>query len=153
MSMIVQMSLQSGVLRVTLKGEYVLEESQRNLVTIIEAMAREKMDKALVDAREVRGNPAFIDRYAYGQFAARTVTDAILCSALGGGARFAFVLTRPLFDPQSIGQLVAANRGMAFRVFDNLDLAEEWLEASTPLGVQCSSGELPVERARTLPSG
>src|SRR5262245_36109905 len=42
-------------------------------------------------------------------------------------AQFAYVLQAPVLDPQRLGEIVAVNRGMWVKAFDNLADALGWL--------------------------
>jgi hypothetical protein len=123
MSMALQMSVESGALYVTASGNFSLAEAQRTFLEMIGAVAQNKVGKVFFDGREVEGNPELMERFYFGEFAARTVVDHGL-SCL----RFACVLKEPLLDPGRFGENVAVNRGMQIKAFDDFKEAQTWLE-------------------------
>jgi hypothetical protein len=45
----------------------------------------------------------------------------------GDKPRFAYVLEKPVLDPERLGETVARNRGMDVKAFDNIEEADRWL--------------------------
>lgn len=126
MSMTLEMRAESGVLRVVAMGEFSLDEAQRTFVEILVAVARHKVKQVLFDGRGLAGEPQTIERFYYGEFAANAVAHT---SGVSPATHFAYVLEEPVLDPKRFGEIVAANRGMFVKTFDNLKDAVGWLES------------------------
>jgi hypothetical protein len=127
MGMILRICAGSGLLRVIATGEFSLEEAERTFLEILDAVARHKTEKLLLDGRELKGEPDTIHRFLYGEFAARTVMRYIKERRGPRALQFAYVLQEPVLDPQRFGETVAINRGMWVKAFDNLEDALGWL--------------------------
>jgi hypothetical protein len=127
MSMILRICAGSGLLRVIATGEFSLEEAKRTFLEILDAVARHKTEKILLDGRELTGEPDTIHRFLYGEFVARAVTRDITERRIPHILQFAYVLQEPVLDPQRFGETVAVNRGMWVKALDNLEDALEWL--------------------------
>ena len=127
MSMILRICAESGLLRVIAIGEFSTEEAKRTFLEILDAVARHKTEKILFDGRELKGEPDTIQRFLYGEFAANAVVSDIVKLGLTRTPQFAYVLQEPLLDPQRCGEIVAVNRGMWVKAFDNLEDAHRWL--------------------------
>lgn len=127
MSMLIKVTAEPRFIRVTTSGDFTLAEAQRTFREAIDAVARHKTDKVLFDGREVIGEPTIIQRFYYGDFAARTVARYAAESG-NPWPQFAYVLQEPVLDPNRFGEKVARNRGMNMKVFDNLEEALTWLE-------------------------
>jgi hypothetical protein len=130
MSMIVRICAGSGLLSVMALGEFSLEEAEGSFREILDAVARHKTEKILLDGRKLKGEPSTIERFLYGEFAARMVAKYMRERGVPRASQFAYVLQEPVLDPQRFGETVAANRGMWIKVFDNLDDACGWLGAA-----------------------
>lgn len=120
-----QMRSGPGSLNVTATGKFSLTEAKRTFVQMMIAVERNKADKVLLDGRSVKGDPKVIERFYYGEFAARTVNEHVLRGL--SRPRFAYVLREPMLDPRRLGEIVAVNRGMHLKVFDNVKEARDWL--------------------------
>jgi len=130
MSIAQEIQFESGLLTVQVRGEFSLKEAKRTFLEILEAVAKYKAEKILIDGRNVKGKPHLIDRFYYGEFAANETTRLVI--EIGVVPRFAYVLHEPLRDPEKFGELVARNRGMKIKVVETLEDAFEWLEVSSP---------------------
>ncbi len=126
MGMIVEISAESGFLRVVATGQFSLKEAKRTFLEVIDAVARNKCEKVLFDGRELKGEPETIERFYYGEFAAQAVARYTK-RGVSRVPQFAYVLEEPVLDPRRFGETVAANRGMFVKAFDNLEDALGWL--------------------------
>ena len=61
------------MLRVIATGEFSLEEAERTFLEMLDAIARHKAEKILLDGRALKGDPGTIQRFLYGEFAAHAV--------------------------------------------------------------------------------
>jgi hypothetical protein len=101
---------------------------------MLEAVARHKVKKVLFDGRKLTGEPETMERFYYGEFAAKAVVR-FADRGVSLATKFAYVLEEPVLDPRRFGETVAVNRGMLVKTFDNLDDAFGWLgiaPANTP---------------------
>jgi hypothetical protein len=126
MSIVLEISAESGFLHVGAWGKVSLAEAKRTFTEILGAVARNKVSKVLIDGRGLSGNPQIIERFYFGKFAAQTVMDFV-DRGVSRYTQFAYVLEVPVLDPKRFGETVAVNRGMCVKVFDNLNDAYEWL--------------------------
>jgi len=125
MSMILEIHAESGYLNVVAAGTFSLAEAERTFLQIIEAIELHKRSKVLFDGRDILGVPETMERFYYGEFAAKAALDVI-----GRGApvpQFAYVLREPIFDRAKFGEGVAVNRGMWVKTFENPEEALHWL--------------------------
>lgn len=126
MSMILTISAESGFLHVGAVGTFSLVEAKRTFIETLEAVARNKVGKVLFDGRGLVGNPKMMERFYYGEFAAQTVAK-FKDRGVSRATQFAYVLEPPMLDPERFGEIVAENRGMFVKAFDDLDDALKWL--------------------------
>jgi len=126
MSMKLEICPELGFLTVRAVGEFSLEEAGRTFLEMLEAVARHNVRKVLFDGRGLVGEPKTMERFYYGEFAARAVAAA----AAARFTQFAYVLEEPVLDPWRFGEMVAVNRGMFVKAFDNQEDALEWLSGS-----------------------
>lgn len=115
-----------GFLRAVVSGEFSMDEAKRAFLEILDAAARHRAGKVLVDGRELKGKPNFIQRFLFARFAAHAVASRPERGA-PRTSQFAYLLREPMFEPQRFGETVAVNRGMWVRSFDDPDDALEWL--------------------------
>jgi SpoIIAA-like len=132
MAMLQKIHFESGLLKVHASGEFSLEEAKRAFLEMLQAVAQYKAEKVLFDGRNLNGQPAHIERFFYGYFAASETISLIARHRLAHAPRFAYVMHEPLRDPRRYGETVAANRGMTVKTFETLDEAYEWLGLTLP---------------------
>ena len=128
MSIRQEMHFESGVLKVAAWGEFSLEEAKRAFLEMLGAVAQYQAEKVLFDGRNLKGEPARIERFFYGYFAATETISLIAMKRIRQAPQFAYVMNEPLRDPQKYGETVAVNRGMNVKTFDTPEEAFEWLE-------------------------
>src|SRR5262245_9018007 len=126
MSIQQKMHFESGLLRVDARGEYSLEEAKRAFLEMLRAVAQYRAETVRLDGRTLNGKPASIERFYYGECAAKETMRLI--KEHGIAPRFAYVLNEPLRDPLRYGETVAVNRGMFVKTFETPEDAFEWLE-------------------------
>ncbi len=98
----------------------------RTFLEMLEAVAQHKVKKVLFDGRELTGDPNTIERFYYGEFAAKAVMS-FADRGVSPRIQFAYVVPAPMLDPERFGETVAVNRGMFVKAFDNLEDALRWL--------------------------
>jgi hypothetical protein len=128
MSMRQEMRFESGVLKVDARGEFSLEEAKRSFLEMLEAVAQYQAEKVLFDGRNLKGEPARIERFFYGYFAATETISLVAMKRMRRAPQFAYVIHEPLRDPRRYGETVAVNRGMHVKTFETPEEAFEWLE-------------------------
>lgn len=131
MSMRQEMRFESGILKVDARGEFSLEEAKRAFLELLAAVVHYQAEKILLDGRNIKGNPAHIERFYYGYFAAAETISFTTKYRLHQQPQFAYVLHEPLRDRERYGEKVAVNRGMNIKVFETLEEASKWLGATT----------------------
>ena len=107
-------------------GEFSLEEAKKTFLEMLEAVARHKVKKVLFDGRKLTGEPETMERFYYGEFAAKAVVR-FADRGVSLATQFAYVLEEPVLDARRFGESVAVNRGMFVKTFDNLEDAFGWL--------------------------
>ena len=125
MSIQQHMHFQSGLLRVDASGEFSLEDAKQAFLEMLKAVGQHKAEKILLDARNVMGKPGDLERFYYGEFAARESHRMVVEHKIV--PRFAYVIHEPLRDPTRLGETVAVNRGMNVKTFETQEDALEWL--------------------------
>jgi hypothetical protein len=126
MRMKLEICPESGFLRVGCMGEFSLKEAKRTFLEMLEAVARHKVKKVLFDGRGLSGEPEPMERFYYGEFTAQAVAE-FADRGVSRATQFAYVLKEPVLDPQRFGEIVAVNRGMFVKTFDNPEDALGWL--------------------------
>jgi hypothetical protein len=105
-------------------GMFSLAEAKKTFMDMLDAVKQNNVHKVLFDGRDLEGDPQVMERFFYGEFAAHSVAAA----GLSPVPMFAYVLKPPVADPGRFGEIVARNRGMIVRVFENPDEALTWLD-------------------------
>lgn len=126
MSMLLEIRPESGLLKVEATGRFSLKEAKRTFLEMLDAVARHGANQVLLDGRRLLGKPEVLERFYYGEFAAKSVREYSGGSTIAA-TRFAYVLKEPVLDPKRLGETVAVNRGMNLKVFDNPEDARQWL--------------------------
>lgn len=97
---------------------------------IVTAIENHGSEKILIDGRAIVGDPTVIERFYYSEFAAEAVRGLRERGGNLKNYKFAFVLHEPMLDPLRFGEIVASNRHMNVKAFDDLDEAGKWLRLS-----------------------
>src|SRR5262245_22545017 len=129
MGMILRIWVGPGLLRVTATGEFSLQEAEKTFLEMLDAVARHKTEKILFDGRELQGEPDTFQRFFFGEFAAHAVARYVREGGILPAPQFAYVLQKPILDPQRLGETVAVNRGMWVKAFAHLEDALRWLRS------------------------
>lgn len=127
MSLLLRTRVEPGSLHARISGPFSLDEAKRTFLEILAAIAQHKMDKVLIDGREIEGVPTTIQRFIYGEFAATATRTLRERKVFPNPPQFAYVLKEPVLDPMRFGETVAVNRGMHVKAFDDLEDALRWL--------------------------
>ena len=127
-----EIHFESGLLKVNARGEFSLEEAKRAFLEMLQAIVQYQAEKVLFDGRNLTGEPAHIERFFYGYFAATETITLVAKHRLRQAPRFAYVIHEPLRHPRRYGETVAVNRGMNVKTFETPKEALEWLGLTPP---------------------
>jgi hypothetical protein len=117
----------AAFLHTVVRGAFDIDEAQQLFLMLLEIIVRNRASRVLFDGQEITGEPTTIERFYYGKFAAAAVTIS-RNRETKINPRFAYVLKHPVLDPMRFGEIVAVNRGMNLKAFDNIEAARRWLE-------------------------
>ena len=117
------------LLWVSYSGDFSLAEAELTFHEILEGLERHKLNKVLVDGRQILGNPEPLERFYYGKYVSEAVAKAVNGTKIEV-PRFAYVLKEPVLDPNHLGETAAVNRGMRVKAFDDLKAGLWWLGIS-----------------------
>ena len=145
MSMTLEIAAKSGYLYVTVMGRFSLEEAKRTFEEILEAVARSRVGKVLLDGRGVVGSPELMERFYYSEFAAKSVAE-FAHRGVSRDTQFAYVLEVPMRDPRRFGEIVAANRAMLIKTFNNINDARAWLGIAPASNTDVDDGSVRNEK-------
>jgi hypothetical protein len=127
MSAIVQkIRYESGCVMVEASGEFSLNEAQRAFLEMLASVVQYRAHKVLLDGRKLQGRPKDMERFFYGEFAAKETLKLVKEHNII--PRFAYVIHEPVLDRTRLGETVAVNRGMNVKVFETLEEATLWLD-------------------------
>ncbi len=126
MAMNLQVFVESDRIRAVVTGEFSLEDAKRTFLELMDVVVRHKMEKVLIDGRDLKGNLTVMERFYFGGFTADTV-DANVLDGKVHNPQFAYILSEPVIDPYRLGESVAMNRGMRIKMFEDADKAIQWL--------------------------
>lgn len=126
-----QLFIEPDRIRAVATGEFSLEEAERTFLELMDAVVRHKVEKILIDGREISGSLTVMERFSFGAFTADTV-DASVMEGKVHNPQFAYVLAEPVLDPYRLGESVAMNRGMRIKMFEDVDDALQWLGLIPP---------------------
>src|SRR6476660_4154389 len=101
------MHFESGLLSVDASGDFSLEDAKQAFLEMLGAVARHKAEQILFDGRNVRGKPGDMERFYYGEFAARETHKIFVEHKIV--PKFAYVMHEPLRDKTRLGETVAVN--------------------------------------------
>ena len=143
MGMIQEIHSELEFLRADAMVNFSLAEAKRLFLEMLDAIARHKSKKVLLDGRKLTGNIETIERFYYAVFAAYEIKEAAH-QGVSPNTQFAYVLREPILDPQRFGETVAVNRGLFVKAFDNLEQALSWLGISPTRKAIKVTGNTPV---------
>ena len=126
MELSIQIESERGLLCATYSGKFALPEAEITFHEILNALVNHKLKKVLIDGRQLTGDPEPLERFYYGKYVADAVSQAVNRKQIEV-PRFAYVLRKPMLDPNRFGETVAVNRGMRVKTFEKIEQAEWWL--------------------------
>ena len=129
MELTIQIESDRGLLCATYSGEFSLPEAEITFHEILDGLVKHKLKKVLIDGRQLTGNLQPLERFYYGKYVADAVAHAVNRNKIEV-PRFAYVLQKPMLDPNRFGETVAVNRGMRVKTFEKIEQAEWWLDVA-----------------------
>ena len=106
-------------------GEFQLSLAERQFVELLDEAVHKGATKVLIDGRQMTGNPTGFERFLYGTFAACATLEVL--HRHNARLKFAYIIHKPLRDPERFGETIAVNRGMNVKTFEDENEAREWL--------------------------
>jgi hypothetical protein len=93
---------------------------------LLQAAARQRQPRILLDSTRVSGEMTVNDRMAFGIFMAEE--QARMMAQLPTAPQVAILAVAPIMDPGRFTQTVANNRGVRMRASESLQELLSWLE-------------------------
>jgi hypothetical protein len=126
MTLTVDIESREHYLLAAVSGAFSLRSAQETFDRAANAALPLGLNRILLDASAVTGNPSQDERYALGVYVAdgqrRLAAQSPPCVL-----QMAIYGHRPLVDPNRFGEIVALNRGAKVKVSERLDEALAWL--------------------------
>ena len=117
--------LRAGYLRGAISGEFELASALDAYRAMLQAAARHRQPRMLLDCTRVTGEMTANDRMAFGVFMAEE--QQRMSAQLPGAPQVAILAAPPIMDPGRFTQAVANNRGVKMRASDSLPELLSWL--------------------------
>jgi hypothetical protein len=124
--MIVEMRIEAEFLHVTVAGKFSMEEAKSKFLEVLDTTVQHKIKKVLFDARDLTALPGTLDLFSFATFGAEEVLRCAERSPIYSAPRLALIFKPPL-DEVRFGENVAANRGVAVKMFCEPEDAMKWL--------------------------
>jgi hypothetical protein len=106
-------------------GEFCLSEAEALYRALLQAAARHRQPRMLIDSTRVSGEMTMNDRLAFGSFMAEE--QARMIGQLPDAPQVAILAVPPIMDPGRFTQAVANNRGVRMRASESLQELLSWL--------------------------
>ena len=120
-----RVQVEQGILNAVVSGKFELVLAQRQFTELLDEAVHSGATKLLIEGRQITGDPTGFERFLYGTFAACATLEVL--HRHNARMKFAYVIAKPLRDPQRFGETVAVNRGMDVKTFEDENEAREWL--------------------------
>ena len=112
-------------LRAAVSGEFELSSAQDAYREMLQAAARYRQPRMLLDCTRVTGEMTVNDRLAFGAFMADE--QQRMAAQLPAVPQVAILAVPPIMDPGRFTQAVANNRGVRMRASESLQELLSWL--------------------------
>ena len=119
MSYDISTEVEQGYIKLVVSGEQTLENNKKLVFQILEACAENNVSKAIIDIREILGQPGVLADYDLANIAAK--------EALGAIKKAALLYRQETHAYTSFFETVIRNRGVNLLAFLDEDEAIEWL--------------------------
>lgn len=113
-------------LLVEVTHNYSLYESNKLFIEILDYLAFNKIRKVLVDCSHLQGFNDILEEYYHAEFAAKQFNERLKTGVLSQ-TKFAYLLNDHFYNDDKDGEMLANNRGLWNKTFDNKEIALEWL--------------------------
>lgn len=127
MGMTLKITASPKVIHVLAEGEFSLDEAKRTFLKVVDAVIDNDSERVLFDGHGIWGEPTLVERFYFGEFAAAAVRKRVDDEEIAVAPKFAFILIPPVLDPGRLGEMVAVNRGLNVKAFDDLSEGMAWL--------------------------
>jgi hypothetical protein len=107
-------------------GDFCLADAEALYRALLQAAARYRQPRMLIDSTRVTGEMTVSDRMAFGSFMADE--QARMMGQLPAAPQVAILAVPPIMDPGRFTQTVANNRGVRMRASESLQELLSWLE-------------------------
>ena len=114
-----------GYLHAAVSGRFDLARAQAGYSGVLQAAARTRLSRMLLDCTRVSGEMTVADRLAFGTFMADE--QQRLLAHLPEAPQVAILAVPPIMDPGRFTQAVANNRGVRMRASESLQELLSWL--------------------------
>lgn len=114
-----------GYLYAAVSGRFALAEAQSGYSGLLQAAARYRLARMLMDCTRVTGEMTVADRLAFGTFMAEE--QQRMLAQLPHAPQVAILAAPPIMDPGRFTQAVANNRGVRMRASESLQELLSWL--------------------------
>ena len=109
-----------------ISGEFELSSALESYRAMLQAAARYRQPKMLLDCTRVTGEMTMSDRLAFGGFMADEQNR--MHAQLPSAPQVAILAVPPIMDPGRFTQAVANNRGVRMRASESLQELLSWLQ-------------------------
>lgn len=114
-----------GYLFAAVSGEFDLASAQSVYRSVLQAAARYRQPRMLLDCTRVTGEMTVGDRLAFGSFIAEE--QQRMPGQLPQAPQVAILAIPPILDPGRFAQVVANNRGVRMQASESLQELLSWL--------------------------
>ncbi len=121
----VDLEPRAGYLYAAASGEFSLAGARTAYGNVLQAAARYRQPRILLDCTRITGAPTVDDRLQFGMFMAEEQTR--VRGQLPQDPQVAILAVPPLMDPGRFTQMVANNRGVRMRASESLQELLSWL--------------------------
>ena len=120
-----EIETRASYVHATLSGEFTLASAKEVYHRILQAAARERQPRILMDCTRITGEMTINDRLEFGAYMAEQ--QPLVLGALAEGPQVAILAVPPIMDPGRFTQAVANNRGVRMRASESLQELLSWL--------------------------
>ena len=113
-------------LLVEVASNYSLHEANNLFVEVLDYLAFNKINRVLIDCSLLKGFKDILEEYYYAEYAAKLYREKFE-SGLLPMIKFAYVFNERFYNDDKDGEILANNRGLWNKTFENLENAMEWL--------------------------
>jgi hypothetical protein len=120
-----EMEPRPGYLYAAIVGEFTQANAQAVYRNVLQAAARHRHPRILLDCTRITGTLSVSDRLEFGMFMADE--QRRMLAQIPEGPQVAILAVAPVMDPGRFTQMAANNRGVRMRASDSLQELLSWL--------------------------